>query len=191
MTMQDGYLVKTKFLQVALAQAYAERCQLSNDAEDVLVYRSNWGRHLRLLLDKKLIVERNSHGLPFIDCPPLSGYILLQDICAYGAAKNIPYIPIDPQELAAEIGLIEKADHKPSSTNSQGVPAQGTATPAPTTGKRWTKDFIEDVRGYRATHTDKQTGEKYGVSGSLVRRKLATPKKAKAQPFSGLGSRAK
>lgn len=58
-------------------------------------------------------------------------------------------------------------------------------------GKRWTAAFTDEVRAFRAKHTEKQTAEKFGVSGTLIRRKLAQPKKAKAQPFSGLGSRAK
>ncbi len=55
-------------------------------------------------------------------------------------------------------------------------------------GKRWNPALISEVRDYRASHTEKETAEKYGVSGSLIRRKLAPPKKAKAQPFDRLGS---
>lgn len=61
----------------------------------------------------------------------------------------------------------------------------------PDQGIRWTPEFIEEVRAYRANHTEAKTADKYGVSGALIRRKVAPPKKAIAHPFSGLGSRTK
>lgn len=69
------------------------------------------------------------------------------------------------------------------STQHQNAPAEN--------GKKWTPEFTEGVRAYRGGHTEKETAEKYGVSGTLIRRKLAPPKKAQAHPFGGLGSREK
>ena len=98
---------------------------------------------------------------------------------AMGIGLRLP-APLIPAGMVAKGGQWVK----------QGTPiAQEAATPEQ--GKRWTTAFTDEVRAYRAKHTEKQTAEKYGVSGALIRRKLAAPKKAKAQPFSGLGSRAK
>ena len=68
------------------------------------------------------------------------------------------------------------------------------ATVKPGINKKWTPEFTNEVRVYRTSYTEAQTAEKYGVSGSLIRRKLAatTPaSKSKATPFSGLVHRSK
>lgn len=62
-------------------------------------------------------------------------------------------------------------------------PAEQPAKPG--TGKRWTPEFLAEVKAYRARHTEHETAVKFGVSGSLVRRKLAA-EKPKASPFTGL-----
>lgn len=73
-------------------------------------------------------------------------------------------------------------------------PKPKAATVKPGTNKKWTPEFTNEVRAYRANHTEAQTAEKYGVAGSLIRRKLAESKNAskpKATPFSVLVHRSK
>ncbi len=124
MDTQHAYLVRTQYLPVALAKAYAKQCNLPNDSDDVRVYRSNWGRQIKLLIDNKTIVEKDSHGLPLMDCPPLTGFIDLHDICAYGEANRIPSIPPAAVTLAEAMEFIE-----PGEVLSQVAPAPAEAMP--------------------------------------------------------------
>lgn len=58
--------------------------------------------------------------------------------------------------------------------------------------QRWTPEFTSEVNAYRGGHTELQTAENFGVSGALIRRKLAEMKSANkpnASPFSGLQKR--
>ncbi len=52
-------------------------------------------------------------------------------------------------------------------------PADGTPSTVPAGAMRWTPEFIEEVRAYRASHTAAATAVHYGVSATLIRKKLA------------------
>ncbi len=122
MDTQHAYLVRTQYLPVALAKAYAKQCNLPNDSDDVRVYRSNWGRQIKLLIDNKTIVEKDSHGLPLMDCPPLTGFIDLHDICAYGEANRIPSIPPAAVILAEAMEFIEPGEVLPQVAPAEPMP---------------------------------------------------------------------
>lgn len=54
------------------------------------------------------------------------------------------------------------------------------------TEKRWTTEALADLERYRLSHTEAQTAEKFGISGTLVRRKMAEKQSASkktASPF--------
>ncbi len=72
---------------------------------------------------------------------------------------------------------------------------QTQATPAKNgAATKWTPEYTNEVATYRENHTAAQTAEKFGVSESFIRRKLAKKKSAskpKATPFSGLVHRSK
>lgn len=52
------------------------------------------------------------------------------------------------------------------------VPSDSQSQPS----KRWTGEFLEEVRAYREQHGTLSTAQKYGVSESLIRRKLPRDK---------------
>lgn len=46
--------------------------------------------------------------------------------------------------------------------------------PVPAGATRWTPEFTEEVRTFRASHSAKETAEHFGVSTARIREKLAT-----------------
>lgn len=77
------------------------------------------------------------------------------------------------------------ADAFKSTQETQDAPV--VAVPAKTgTEKRWTAEFTAEVMAYRNNHTEAETAQKFGVSGTRIRKKLAEQKRAntpKASPF--------
>lgn len=108
----------------------------------------------------------------------LYGVVMVPDVIKYAALR---YISVEIESAEPE------AAHSPAEP-APVVPAK------PGAAQRWTPEFTNEVRAYRASHTEAQTAEKYGVAGSLIRRKLAPSNpasKPKATPFSGLVHRSK
>lgn len=57
---------------------------------------------------------------------------------------------------------------------------------------KWTNEFIELVRDYKATHTSAETARRFGVSDSFIRRKLRSKKPKdpnEINPWKGMGCR--
>jgi hypothetical protein len=61
------------------------------------------------------------------------------------------------------------------------------------TAKRWTAEELERLKDFRSSHTEAQTAEHFGVSGTTVRSKLRELKlkktAPKTTPFSGIGKK--
>lgn len=104
---------------------------------------------------------------------------------------------------ADAVGLLVKRGRRvpPELLELLPAPATDTATPervsecpAPTqtngAAKRWTATLLLEVEAYRANHTEQETATHFGVSGPLIRRKLAAHRAEKLPtPFAGLGKR--
>ena len=72
-----------------------------------------------------------------------------------------------------------RADTQPSPAGAAiaSQPISPESKPAPNTGKKWTPEFLTEVKEFRAKNGTKATAETYGVSTARVREKL--PKEAR------------
>jgi len=105
--------------------------------------------------------------------------------------KTEPGIRVPLSDLRFKREEIERAGEI-TNTSKQAQPQAASAKAG--TAQRWTPEFTSEVRAYRDSHTERQTAEKFGVSGALIRRKLAemnSTSKPNAGPFSGLGKRSR
>jgi hypothetical protein len=75
-------------------------------------------------------------------------------------------------------------------TEMRQSPTVAASDSQPQSSKRWTSEFLEEVRAYREQHGTKSAAEKYGVSESLIRRKLPSDK-PRQQGYSAFTHRAK
>jgi hypothetical protein len=166
---------------------------LSTDGAGLFILRDSWsleeaalllaGANPRLI--KALDADSNIYKPDYWTC----GYPAIHDLLTNAFESGALAHPCKPRDIvswAAGKGLAIPAPLLPLVLTAPELEAA-----MPAQNKKWTPAFIAEVQAYRDNHTEKQTAEKFGVSGSLIRRKLATPKKAKASLFPTVVHRSK